>query len=248
MDEYAFSEETQILLKDYVSASVSGGSSIDAAARSAPPDSLVSLVRHVARFGVTCYPWDSMRVLVANTLAVNLSAFAEKHSSSLPEVQQRYARIRTSLECMPHPPFTIQRICEIVLCPEKYYKHATKLLNALEKLARVQLPLCTMSPAEYNQCVLEGLEKEQEAQAYKREDEERRRKIEAAAAAEASPEAEERQEQKEEEQEDGMEVGVRESESEENDALLAAVDGKMVAREEEDAPEAEGAGEQMELE
>ena len=38
------------------------------------------------------------------------------------------------------PPFTLQRICELTLEPEKYYKSCKKILYAYEKLVNVSDP------------------------------------------------------------------------------------------------------------
>jgi hypothetical protein len=44
-------------------------------------------------------------------------------------------------ECGPvEPPFTIQRICEILVAPTKYYSQTQKLCNALEKLLLIKSP------------------------------------------------------------------------------------------------------------
>lgn len=229
MDEYAFSDEKLKLLHDF--AARAGPSTGDLGDAAAPPDSLLPLLAHIARFGVTCYPWEGIRVLLGQTFAASVVAFFEAHGgASTEEVQQRYARIRTSLDSMPMPPFTLQRLCEIVLEPRKHYSQTTKLLNAIEKLVRVQLPMSTLSAAEYNQCVLEGLETEQEAEEFRREDEERRQKIEAAAAEAAREQAQEADAEGSGALGGGegtdMDVARGESESSENDALLAAADRK----------------------
>lgn len=38
------------------------------------------------------------------------------------------------------PPFTLQRICELTLEPEKYYKSCKKILYGYEKLVNVSDP------------------------------------------------------------------------------------------------------------
>lgn len=182
------------------------------------PPPLVEIIHHISQFGVTCYPWPGVRHILYCLLRESVFGFHKSSGDSHDEeVQQRCARINTSLLVMPEPPFTLQRTCEIVLSPEKYYSQTPKLLNALEKLVRVQVPTPTLEPAEYNQTVLAGLENAQEAQEFRREDEERRQRIEAQRQEEAggvtmmttAPEDEE---------------AMGEGEERMNDALLAAAD------------------------
>lgn len=45
--------------------------------------------------------------------------------------EQKYASLSA------RPPFTLQRICELLINPEKHYKSAKKLLFAMEKLVNV---------------------------------------------------------------------------------------------------------------
>jgi hypothetical protein len=52
----------------------------------------------------------------------------------------RENELLSMLYCYSYPPFTIQRLVEILLNPKGQYKNTHKLINAIEKLLSVTSP------------------------------------------------------------------------------------------------------------
>ncbi|KAL6065444.1 protein phosphatase 4, regulatory subunit 2, variant 2 [Balamuthia mandrillaris] len=66
--------------------------------------------------------------------------------------EQRKTQLVSSLNSFLGPPFTLQRLCEL-LVEEKPYTNTTKYMNALEKMFAVSGTMPTLSPAEYNRAI-----------------------------------------------------------------------------------------------
>jgi len=214
MASISFSEDRLKLLEEFVKCT--DATSI--------PANLAVILDHIALSGVTCYPWEGIRALLMFAMQRNVRLFhSQAQDMDVKVVDERLDRIGAALSSTHEAPFTLQRLCEIILNPSKYYSKTGKLFNAIEKLVRVQISCRPLEPAEYNHTVNVGLDLAREAQRYREEDEERRAKIEAS---------------KEEENQMMREDGG-DSEADVNDALLAAADGSgepMEAVDEGEAP------------
>lgn len=124
------------------------------------------LEHYYSRTGYTLSPAEKRRIATAASTAVSSSSLSvsapksegrtdavaanghgemKKKSSPDEEVfRQRWKRVLAALEppdMVPQnntgPPFTIQRIAEVLLAPERYYTQTHKLCNCLEKLLLV---------------------------------------------------------------------------------------------------------------
>lgn len=88
----------------------------------------------------------SLREVVRNSMILVLDSYNAQHSYKLAPSEKSldsataFARRKQSLlQLLPEtPPFTLQRVAEVLLTPERYYKQTHKLCNCLQKLLLVQ--------------------------------------------------------------------------------------------------------------
>eukprot|EP00208_Stichococcus_sp_RCC1054_P005948 CAMPEP_0206148544 /NCGR_PEP_ID=MMETSP1473-20131121/36932_1 /ASSEMBLY_ACC=CAM_ASM_001109 /TAXON_ID=1461547 /ORGANISM="Stichococcus sp, Strain RCC1054" /LENGTH=138 /DNA_ID=CAMNT_0053545913 /DNA_START=159 /DNA_END=571 /DNA_ORIENTATION=+ len=100
-----------------------------------------------ATTGMLRYPWPLIREVLADMMEEVLQEFqAEAHVEVGPAPaggdSEDMRRVRSELaaqiaSCTRGAPWTLQRLCEVVLEPRKQYSRFQKLAQALEKLLRV---------------------------------------------------------------------------------------------------------------
>lgn len=110
-------------------------------------DSLRGVLAETACTGVIRYEWPLLRHLVAHQLEVQLKQFeAAEHVDVGParplgsgdgDLAATVKRFTGLLKQFQGPPWTLQRLCELILEPRKQYQRLHKLILALEKLLLV---------------------------------------------------------------------------------------------------------------
>lgn len=107
------------------------------------PAQLDDWLRQCAKDGEIPFVWDTVApVLAIKTIGI-LNSYFHKHGFLGPIVQtfeQRKAQILRLFSNRRHYPFTIQRLLEVLLDPDRYYQSTHKLMNAIEKLLLITLP------------------------------------------------------------------------------------------------------------
>uniref|UniRef100_A0A7S4L6J2 Uncharacterized protein n=1 Tax=Paramoeba aestuarina TaxID=180227 RepID=A0A7S4L6J2_9EUKA len=93
------------------------------------------------------YDWTHVRKVFGAVVKKTLNEFPD--DKSVEDVDASIARISTTMEAMGRPPYTIQRICEIILNPKEMYYNLKKYLFAVEKLATVNYTIAVLSPDDY---------------------------------------------------------------------------------------------------
>ncbi|KAG6585097.1 serine/threonine-protein phosphatase 4 regulatory subunit 2-B-like [Phytophthora cinnamomi] len=91
--------------------------------------------------GVPCYAWAHLKVLLLAKLQLALDAMDADAAS-----KSRRASVTQLLQTFESPPFTLQRLTEIILEPHRSYRSLPKLLNALEKLLAVSSTIQVVDP------------------------------------------------------------------------------------------------------
>jgi len=117
-------------------------------------DSHASAIQQVAQFNkMEHIQWPELRQLIIEQLDNAISLFkthddaeplvngnehdaeaAQVHSATEEPVQKHVERIRDALQSMDQPPFTVQRLCELVGQSSSQYKTVPKYLRAVEKV------------------------------------------------------------------------------------------------------------------
>jgi len=120
-------------------AATATGASAGAAA--ALPEELESIIREVAATGgARDYPWDALRLLLARKIELVLREFW-KEAPDLPVAENTSFELcavepmtRSIMEARREgPPFTVQRLCELLAEPRHLYKSTRKFMLALQR-------------------------------------------------------------------------------------------------------------------
>jgi len=117
----------------------------------AEKEDLDAMVLNISRTGQVCYPWDLVKVYLAFKLEVILKKFFTekgfKPNSKADKYEPRYEDLFAQLLDFPAAPFTVQRLCEIIVHPD-HYTQTNSLLFGLEKMVSVSTVQKTLTLAE----------------------------------------------------------------------------------------------------
>ncbi|EKX41661.1 hypothetical protein GUITHDRAFT_141902 [Guillardia theta CCMP2712] len=105
---------------------------------------LMSAIQEIARTGIVSYNWASL----VHLLVFQLKNILEDSSEQFPVIptpglageatyQESCNRLYSILAQFHGPPFTVQRLCELLLSPHRHHKTKLKLLAAVDKLLSV---------------------------------------------------------------------------------------------------------------
>lgn len=106
------------------------------------PRELEEYITYVARTGDPVFQWALVKVLIKEKLVAVLNDFKENNPSleipPYPNVdpfnyETLKSNLLTRLDSFSLPPFTIQRICELLSAPRKEYNRIDKYMRAVEK-------------------------------------------------------------------------------------------------------------------
>lgn len=119
-------------------------------------DDLKTLLRNVSITGLSCYSWEHLRVLLGFVIKQVIGEFITKEGltgQDAASINERCAQILRSLESFVGPPFTLQRLCELLTDEPRLYTSTNKFTNAIEKMFAVSGIIPTLAPADYNETV-----------------------------------------------------------------------------------------------
>jgi len=99
---------------------------------------LVSVLKDIAKTGGTRYDWHTIAALAVIQLQLIIDDY-ELSSGKPPDIDgetfaERYQRVRNGLLSFLRAPFTMQRICELLTEPRRYYRTTSKFFLAFSKL------------------------------------------------------------------------------------------------------------------
>lgn len=106
------------------------------------PVELEEYLRYVAKTGNTLFQWTLVKPFIREKILNVIAEFAEQSALSeippYPNVDPfNYEAMKTMLlerfDTFNGPPFTIQRLCELLSCPRKEYNRVDKFMRAVEK-------------------------------------------------------------------------------------------------------------------
>jgi hypothetical protein len=111
-----------------------------------------SIIVSISKTGLTCFAWDQLKSLLGYVLNQVISEIVEeerkKRGGDTTELETRQTQLLSALQSFHGPPFTLQRLCELLLNP-KLYGNPTKFLNAIEKMFAVSGTIVTLEVGEY---------------------------------------------------------------------------------------------------
>ncbi|KAL3674127.1 hypothetical protein V7S43_000073 [Phytophthora oleae] len=102
---------------------------------------LEKVLLEMRQTGVPCYAWAHLKVLLLAKLQLALDTMDGDAAS-----KGRRVSVTQLLQTFESPPFTLQRLTEIILEPHRSYRSLPKLLNALEKLLAVSSTIQVVDP------------------------------------------------------------------------------------------------------
>lgn len=106
------------------------------------PVELEEYLRYVAKTGNTLFQWTLVKPFIREKILNVIAEFADQSALSnippYPNVDPfNYEAMKTMLlerfDTFNGPPFTIQRLCELLSCPRKEYNRVDKFMRAVEK-------------------------------------------------------------------------------------------------------------------
>ena len=121
------------------------------------PKSLEDYLVFVAKTGNTVFPWHKIKPLIKRKLEIIIREFSEscptENLPKMPNVDvfkfgEMKERILEQLESYTGTPFTVQRLCELLVQPKRHYKRTDKFMRGLEK---VMLVVSTVDPINSSQ-------------------------------------------------------------------------------------------------
>jgi hypothetical protein len=127
-------------------------------------EDLTQIVVNISKTGVSCYPWGPLKQLLTHLLQEVLQRYhaktlenrkgdfnveqAEIYKKEEEEFEQKSQKFFQALGAYEDAPFTLQRLCELVLAPEKTYASSKKYFTALEKMVNITSTIQTLTPQE----------------------------------------------------------------------------------------------------
>ena len=109
-----------------------------------------ALITQIARSGVPLHTWpDKLGPLVDRRMVECLEAFRirTQHPGG-DDYHTKVQELRSYLQNFDNAPFTLQRICELILHPEAHYKSLDALLRGYEILVSVTSTIPVVPPDE----------------------------------------------------------------------------------------------------
>ncbi|GBG30572.1 Serine/threonine-protein phosphatase 4 regulatory subunit 2 [Hondaea fermentalgiana] len=106
-------------------------------------DKLRGVLEDMRTTGVPKYEWALLKPLVHVATEQALDNFRKEHPNTDPVEQDQPAydaqkqRLLSAIDLFEGAPFTLQRLCELILQPQMFYKNVSKLMFGLEKLLSV---------------------------------------------------------------------------------------------------------------
>ncbi len=104
-----------------------------------------NILRDVIRSGLCQQPWMEVKEILSTRALHVLNGFESLYGFDVSKDEKTYEDRRdyvlAALNSFDRPPFTIQRIAEVIVEPQAQYSSTHKLLNSLEKLLSVSTTL-----------------------------------------------------------------------------------------------------------
>jgi serine/threonine-protein phosphatase 4 regulatory subunit 2 len=105
---------------------------------------LLKIVDNISKTGVVCYSWATLKKLLSHLLSQSIKSYSAKIADTQTakgddeenDFEKRSQNFLEALERFDEAPFTVQRLCELILSPEKVYTNSyNKYMSALEKVS-----------------------------------------------------------------------------------------------------------------
>uniref|UniRef100_A0A7S1G7H9 Serine/threonine-protein phosphatase 4 regulatory subunit 2 n=1 Tax=Bicosoecida sp. CB-2014 TaxID=1486930 RepID=A0A7S1G7H9_9STRA len=117
------------------------------------PEEVLEIVRGIATSGLYFHDWDKLQPVVSALIDEVVTASNAKVPDCPDRPAEGFADKRAALlsavAAFDDAPFTIQRLCEVLLEPSRFYSSTHKLFASLDKLLAVSSTQLPSDPALY---------------------------------------------------------------------------------------------------
>ncbi|XP_071960490.1 uncharacterized protein [Antedon mediterranea] len=105
------------------------------------PPVLENLLLWIAKTGDTLYPWKKLKPLFICKLEIVIQEYVKNKKEDVPiapnvenvDFDDMRQRLVKTINTFVYAPFTIQRLCELITDPKRYYKRSDKFMRGIEK-------------------------------------------------------------------------------------------------------------------
>eukprot|EP01114_Cavostelium_apophysatum_P008026 TRINITY_DN2027_c0_g1_i1.p1 TRINITY_DN2027_c0_g1~~TRINITY_DN2027_c0_g1_i1.p1 ORF type:complete len:188 (+),score=42.72 TRINITY_DN2027_c0_g1_i1:121-684(+) len=111
---------------------------------------LQQIVERISKTGLSSYSWPHLKMLISFRIEQILYTYYDDDPQK-EQLQPEIASVLRLLDSFSGPPFTLQRLCELILKPT--YKSLRKYLFALEKLLSVSMTQMNLGRTEHDSAV-----------------------------------------------------------------------------------------------
>jgi len=94
-------------------------------------------LKYTAYDGCVDADWEIMKSYIENKLKLLVETLSRKDDSNTAWINTRVENIFKNIKALKKPPFTIQRICELLMLPTKHYRTLENFLFAFNKLVEI---------------------------------------------------------------------------------------------------------------
>eukprot|EP00466_Bigelowiella_natans_P009544 jgi/Bigna1/141156/aug1.60_g15864 len=102
------------------------------------PAELNDIINDIANIGSSRYPWNNLKVLLKSKLEEVLELYRKEKSKTTKidgeDFETRHDRALKYISDFKRPPFTLQRMCELLKEPKRYYSNIEKFFLAFSKM------------------------------------------------------------------------------------------------------------------
>lgn len=117
-----------------------------------PSELCEQIINEISKTGLSCYPWHLLKTVLARKLDEVIEAYPCVNTSNHKTLRQTKGTLRDKLLGFDEPPFTVQRLCEILLQPPNtQYRSREAAVSALGKVLQVRSTVKTLPPVQYSQ-------------------------------------------------------------------------------------------------
>jgi hypothetical protein len=94
-------------------------------------------LKYTAYDGCVDTDWEIMKSYIESKLNQIVETFSRKDNSNTALINSRVENIFKNIKEFKKPPFTVQRMCELLMLPNKHYKSLENFLFAFNKLVEI---------------------------------------------------------------------------------------------------------------
>jgi len=105
-------------------------------------------IQLISQTGASCYEWASLKPFIMHKMDQALETLNQENPD-IPTFKEHKLKLLTDLNGFEGIPFTIQRMCELIINPRSMYKSTRKFLWALERVVSITTTVQAVVPQQH---------------------------------------------------------------------------------------------------